>query len=70
MSFKDRFNPCLWVEQVLDNYKFVLMMLYSQSLRDGMQLMARHRLIMLVVFVFVVLYVVRLVNICLKVVLL
>ena len=37
---------------------------------DGMQLMARHRLIMLVVFVLVVLYVVRLVNMCLKVVLL
>ena len=52
--------------------QFVLMMLYSQSLllRDGMQLMARHRLIMLVVFVLVVLYVVRLVSMCLKVVLL
>ena len=32
--------------------------------------MARYRLIMLVVFVLVVLYVVRLVNMCLKVVLL
>ena len=54
MSFKDRFNP-LCVPVCLND------------MWDGMQVMARHRLIMLVLFVLMVLYVVRLVNLRLNV---